>query len=786
MKQQYFTRERKGVYSNTPGYDTVAKSEGLSDNFIKNVLHPFCLYDVPEEISSSGNIDHTQCPDSITCLQPESGELVLGRAVAAGLDYTGSRNVYFVHNLVFSKDEKESHVKSMEKFLHVNSFEGSYDIEKGTMLPDIDNLNFNNSTGLNHEAIFRNLGIDETIFKKMVYAVFLSLNNKRKIFVSLDVNPSDISKYSRILLEYIIAALPYDLRRSFGFMTYLNRPKEKRYINIMFVERGSMNKGDNISRAYVFDLQKKKLMNVDFDLSKQYFLDFAWENLKNRNKLNDFYSIVDDVVAGMSADKKLSIDTYNELCRLYELKNGNEEIYRMNKEGIFNSLYKFFNSKDAGNKEWFKDMLRTRFISELSELSKTGFKTYSSKEIINTFIQHYDRTSETNDIINNIIAMSMKNAYSRMQFAYIGDLFENISKNNDMSTNFINFIYKNSERYGEVFNWRIKENFHKARDLEKLFETTTFWIKTLPGLVSNESFIELFKVKAFQLLDVEGNAVVPSSKVLKFLEEIRAKAYGQDTLYIMGFRSDVYDRMFESIRIGDLTENDIMIMELEDNNSLDEKIKAIKILKEFILAKGGRSLQLVGDKFAKLSERYRNEVLKALESLCKNEIGLGNFGKIILALSDISYNEEISYNYERVLSYISKNGGEEAVSEFLLWASENNALGQSEGEKRKFKNAVIKYIERENIGLLKDSKLRKSLFNGVNGELFKDISKELSGGVKRFFNGIGERISDFFSEASWVDYLLLVILLILIVGVVVLTVLSWDDITAFITGLFKE
>ncbi|MFD2875249.1 hypothetical protein ACFTAO_03610 [Paenibacillus rhizoplanae] len=36
ITQQMYTRERRGVYRSTEGFDTVAKSESLDNNFVKN------------------------------------------------------------------------------------------------------------------------------------------------------------------------------------------------------------------------------------------------------------------------------------------------------------------------------------------------------------------------------------------------------------------------------------------------------------------------------------------------------------------------------------------------------------------------------------------------------------------------------------------------------------------------------------------------------------------------------------------------------------------------------
>lgn len=54
ITQQMYTRERRGVYRATEGFDTVAKSESLDNNFVKKIIHPFCLYDAPAELAARG------------------------------------------------------------------------------------------------------------------------------------------------------------------------------------------------------------------------------------------------------------------------------------------------------------------------------------------------------------------------------------------------------------------------------------------------------------------------------------------------------------------------------------------------------------------------------------------------------------------------------------------------------------------------------------------------------------------------------------------------------------
>lgn len=95
IQQQMYTRERKGVFRSTEGFDTVAKSSGLDVAFIKKVLHPFCMYDAPAELVSRSEKDGALYPEAVHLFHAENGETVLGRSIYQPVDFTGLRSAFF-------------------------------------------------------------------------------------------------------------------------------------------------------------------------------------------------------------------------------------------------------------------------------------------------------------------------------------------------------------------------------------------------------------------------------------------------------------------------------------------------------------------------------------------------------------------------------------------------------------------------------------------------------------------------------------------------------------------
>lgn len=94
ITQQMYTRERRGVYRSTEGFDTVAKSESLDNNFVKKILHPFCLYDAPAELTARGEKDEELYPAALHLFHTESNETVIGESRYLAADFTGQRSAF--------------------------------------------------------------------------------------------------------------------------------------------------------------------------------------------------------------------------------------------------------------------------------------------------------------------------------------------------------------------------------------------------------------------------------------------------------------------------------------------------------------------------------------------------------------------------------------------------------------------------------------------------------------------------------------------------------------------
>ncbi|MGH4138190.1 hypothetical protein [Clostridium sp.] len=323
IQQHYYTREKSGLYSATPGYDTTSKSVGLEDKLIVEVLHNYCFYEAPFELIQEENLN--EYPKALMCFNIPYREMVIGCSSFAGKDYTGQRNRFLAHNYVVSKVQKEFYIRNPERIFYAefkipnlnypvqdNYSQGSSEtfLEELTDIP-MDKQSYEISTV---DKFFKKLRIQDSMYKKLLSACFDSVLNNRKIYIVLNVPAQELSKCSKRLMEFIYRGLPYVVRRKFGFITYVKDSKSKEYINLYFVAKGGIRLSNvEQSLAYVFDFQAEEYLNVKTLEKENDYLNFAWDNLGNEKILNESFHKDDKYIKEKQQQQGVSLEEYNQI-----------------------------------------------------------------------------------------------------------------------------------------------------------------------------------------------------------------------------------------------------------------------------------------------------------------------------------------------------------------------------------------------------------------------------------------------------------------------------------------
>lgn len=309
IQQHYYTRDKKGVYSNTPGYDTVGKSINLEDDFIVDVLHNLCFYEAPSILA--GEEDITKYPQALFCVNTRDNRMIIGQSVFAGKDYTGNRNRYFTHNYIISEKERENYIENPEKIIYLNDFVNNYNVDNGKVIPEVSETSIekNAESFSSIDEMFSKTGIEKKTFKKLIEASFNAALYGKKIYIVLDCEPKDLNNISKEVLTYLYRCIPLEVRRKIGFITYMKEPQNKDLINIMFLNKGSIKRlTTEIKAGYVFNFADNNFYLEDLDKENS-FTDYIINNIDKVDMLKYFLKTLDK----FDMRNKLDIEEYNSI-----------------------------------------------------------------------------------------------------------------------------------------------------------------------------------------------------------------------------------------------------------------------------------------------------------------------------------------------------------------------------------------------------------------------------------------------------------------------------------------
>ncbi|MFL0252495.1 hypothetical protein ACJDT4_18955 [Clostridium neuense] len=522
IKQHYYTREKHGLYSDNPGYDTVAKSKGLSDAFVKDVLHKYCFYEIPAELLNEN--DYDKYPQALTAFNIPSGDMVIGRTSFVPKDFEGKRSTFFTHNYVISKEEKEDFIKKPNKIICADGFKSSFNNMNNSVLEELSNIEMENKNVdfLYFKELLKKLKINENTFKEIVMACFLSVLENRKIYIILDVDIAMLSFYAKELLKFIYEVLPYAVRRKLGFITYTKDYKSKDFIHIQFVSKSGIKTiNTEINAGYLFDFVGNRFLKEGLEIREHKYLDFIVKNIDNHEKINNFIKEASDFCLD-----SLNINDYDDFCKIL-LTSEEEEAFRIDEEGKIN----LFQSITKDEKLLAEFIRRNKQNENVSE----GLREYSSYLIdkcadFDGYFQVVEFCFMISPSFIETLAEKFRekalkllkpSIYISNDLVFIDEkisMLQNKHKNEDLKT-FLNSIFEN---LFDVFINEVEPEFMTIAAIEK--------IKLLPGYTENENYeiISILKkvvsIKNFDDAAAVGIAIKNSNYKSK-IENVIRKIY---------------------------------------------------------------------------------------------------------------------------------------------------------------------------------------------------------------------------------------------------------------------
>ncbi|MCQ1528572.1 GAP1-N2 domain-containing protein [Lutispora saccharofermentans] len=741
IEQQYYTRERRGIFRSAEGYDSIAKSKGLNDNFIKKYLHPFCFYSPPKSLEEIDERDISKFPQCLTCFQVESGELIIGNTSYVGADFTGLRNTFFTHNFIIPGNEKEGYLKDFNRLIFAEGFASSYDIEKGKLIEQISRLQYDDAGDLkaNKRVLTEKLGITKEIFKKMLYAAFMTVEGKKKLYISLNVEAKDISLYAKVLLKHIFMGLPYDLKSNMGFMTYSREAEAKKYINITFVEKGSIRMGDSrYERDYVFDLSQNRIPYNDFNIDHHDYLDFIWENMMSGKSPEEFYRFCQPILADMKQDKRIQLETYDELSRIFQIRNGDEQLFIDNREEILESFFKYLNKTNRLDKKELDGVFLELLDKEKKDLMEASRYIPTNNTIL-SYMRYYGfGDSSVNVKIAFIILLAIKNSKAFKDASYASQVFKTISKDGDLLKELIDMTFKYNALF--IIEDYFNERLNSITGLKELFNEIKFWADTSYKVVSEGFFINGTLDKLLGFLEKSRDKIYMGKEIHQFIPGLcnnsgspqagkACKEYGE---YIL---KRVKEYIYRNIELSQLESKDIINLDYLKLGTDEEKYLILKDIRGLMAEDGEKARSSIRERM--LDKRYgiyADNMKSLIKKLYKSNIEPSSLENISMAFIQGGTVREPKYDAEQMLGYIYSNGGKASVYDYIIWSFENNVFTNTLNYES-HKDAVKNYFINDDREAIKDKAIRKRLY-GCNNKLLdmmiKDIDYEISSPLMKF------------------------------------------------------
>jgi len=240
ISQHFYTREKRGLYTSSAGYDTVAKSPLPDDSFVKEKIHPYCVY-------SGGN------ENAVTVAHFPCGKMLLSQAVFVPKDFSGQRTAFFAHNYILPAEIVGEVLGDMKKLLFTRFEKSCNENPK-----ELTNL------PLRAECAEKKLPeVGEVLH--IVNCVIKSVQSAKKTYVILPENSCE--EYVFAMLIEIYKHLPEGVKHLLNFCTNSNEPRKN--IHLIFIKNADRVGDSRFRDDFVIDRSSQYMQKNTFSLSER-------------------------------------------------------------------------------------------------------------------------------------------------------------------------------------------------------------------------------------------------------------------------------------------------------------------------------------------------------------------------------------------------------------------------------------------------------------------------------------------------------------------------------------
>lgn len=478
IEQQYYTRERGGLFTQTDGYDTVAKTPLIKLDFIKKNLHPLCSYDIPSELQKSGETDESKYPPNFVIFPTSTGEMIVGQAIYKSKDFTGLRSTFFMHNFVLSDKEKRRYVKEPEKLFGITGFATGYSEENGRELPTLAGIPYKGDSPYfkDREKLFTRLEMDQALFHKLIYATFIAATSKKKIYIVLNVPIEELGEMSKALLYHLYQEMPWSITEMLGICTYSGKLEAKKSIQITFLDQNTIRYDAKIGKEFIFDFVNKKFLNVEGDIEAEPYIKIAHPYTHNKLAWEKFNKWADELSVTLKDKADKNIAYYGRIATLFEMSlylksgRGYDLSDQKIRKGLMSQLLKELQSNISDEmKEELTQILEYIIVLLHQSILQDGlFSRDEIKVLLQFKLKNYAGVLEQEAHCIQILMNLLEAAASEKNIAYIEMLFEAVKVYPATYVHLYQALYERPQLKEKVVYPIIEEGLKEVTSIEQL------------------------------------------------------------------------------------------------------------------------------------------------------------------------------------------------------------------------------------------------------------------------------------------------------------------------------
>ena len=318
-KQHFYSRvpAKGSLYNRSDGFDTFAHSQGLSRDFVERELSAVYENKLTKQDAEAVRTGQMPAVYSQSCLK--SGALVQSCISYLPKDYTGERSAYLCHSLILSEEEMQSVFSGgANALLNPEMFvsnAGAFDLSAQVATGDYPEKAYIPCTA--EDPKFLTERYNPATVKAFLFAVLSALCGKGKtVYFKLPCKDGEAPREALKMMNMVTSVVPYHLRKSISFVTYVTDPTQYNHVKIKCVCADCPEAA--LSKGVFVDFGTDLVTGMPAaDVVAKIPVNFFYSLLEDAAIRGEFLRFVDKAVDAVPELEKLNPKTLSDLVFLF-------------------------------------------------------------------------------------------------------------------------------------------------------------------------------------------------------------------------------------------------------------------------------------------------------------------------------------------------------------------------------------------------------------------------------------------------------------------------------------